>query len=454
MVIKEKKPFEERSDGQESGNKAQKNGGGSVAANLPYLGRSVRIVGDWKPVEASSSPHEKNKRKELGIPLFNWWTNRVSTDPIGRLGIFNSAHDRKSVLTTVISQAPKGAVNPDKTEVTDPKAMTRHIKKVAKFLGADVVGIAAVHPSMLYAGSRSPDEGMGYDMGAATQLSPDELARKYPFAIILPVAWDYKMGQAHRHRIGDNAYHFSQQKQYAMYANVVAYIRELGYSAIQGMVHAIPASLAAGIGELGRHGMLITEEFGSRVHMGAPILTDMPLVPGKPIDIGVEDFCKICRKCATVCPTNSITNEGKVEHNGVEKYKINWETCYRLRPYVMHLWEICLSCVTVCPYTKPNKWWRTLAVRSLKTTPIPLRAPVVVALKFLDDTFWGVLPRNRVKWLSYDSGIPPVKREDATATDIPATLSAEPKGNIGYYYPLKENSRRFELAKEKGRRKK
>ena len=70
MVIKEKKPFEERSDGQESGNKAQKNGGGSVAANLPYLGRSVRIVGDWKPVEASSSPHEKNKRKELGDTSF------------------------------------------------------------------------------------------------------------------------------------------------------------------------------------------------------------------------------------------------------------------------------------------------------------------------------------------------------------------------------------------------
>ena len=63
-------------------------------------------------------------------------------------------------------------------------------------------------------------------------------------------------------------------------------------------------------------------------------MTDLPLVADKPIDIGVEDFCKICRKCAMTCPTNSITFEDKVVYNGIEKYKINWLTCYKLRPYV------------------------------------------------------------------------------------------------------------------------
>jgi ferredoxin len=80
----------------------------------------------------------------------------------------------------------------------------------------------------------------------------------------------------------------------------------------------------------------------SRIHLGDPILTNMPLIPDKPLDIGVEDFCRVCRKCATTCPTNSISMEGKVVHNGVEKYKINWETCYRLRAYVLDLWELCL----------------------------------------------------------------------------------------------------------------
>ena len=63
----------------------------------------------------------------------------------------------------------------------------------------------------------------------------------------------------------------------------------------------------AGLGELGRNGMMITERFGARVHMPDPILTDMPLIADKPLDIGVEDFCKVCRKCASNCPTNSIT---------------------------------------------------------------------------------------------------------------------------------------------------
>ncbi|MFQ6028800.1 MAG: 4Fe-4S dicluster domain-containing protein, partial [Dehalococcoidia bacterium] len=199
-------------------------------------------------------------------------------------------------------------------------------------------------------------------------------------------------------------------------------------------------------------GMLISEKWGSRIHLGDPILTNMPLFPDKPIDIGVDDFCKVCRKCATTCPTNSITMEDKVVHNGVEKYKINWETCYRLRAHVMEFWEVCLTCVTVCPYTKPNSWWRTLAVQTLKQTPIALRSPVVRTLKFLDDTFWGKVPRKRVKWLHYDSGIIPVKKTRNDTNGAAANShgqAPDPASKVGYYYPLKENTRRFDIMKER-----
>ena len=36
-------------------------------------------------------------------------------------------------------------------------------------------------------------------------------------------------------------------------------------------------ALAAGVGELGRNGMLITEKYGARIHLGDPILANMPL---------------------------------------------------------------------------------------------------------------------------------------------------------------------------------
>jgi hypothetical protein len=38
----------------------------------PYFGRTARVVADWESVDASDTPHEKNKRGELGKPLFNW----------------------------------------------------------------------------------------------------------------------------------------------------------------------------------------------------------------------------------------------------------------------------------------------------------------------------------------------------------------------------------------------
>jgi epoxyqueuosine reductase QueG len=451
MVLKSDEQTTIRENAQQGGD-TNGNGDKVCTPEYPYLGRSARVVGPWQSVDAAETPHEKNKRGELGKPLFNWYFNRTPKDPLARISFPQSAADRRHTLQNAVRRAPRGAVNPDKIEVTDPQALTRHIKRVARFFGADVVGITAVHPSMIYSGNRAPDDGSGGQEGGGPPAPPTEMAAKYPFAICLCTAWDYNLIQAHRHHIGDHAYHFSQAKLQLVYANVAAYIRELGYEVVQNRVQPMPAALAGGVGELGRNGMLITEKFGARVHLGDPLLTNMPLIADRPIDIGVEDFCKVCRKCATTCPTNSISMEDKVVHNGVEKYKINWETCYRLRAYVLDFWEVCLTCVTVCPYTKPNTWWRTLTVESLRRTPFMLRPLAVRALKFLDDTFWGTVPRRRVRWLNYDSGVLPVKKDHNGSNGIAADAHGEapdPNSKVGYYYPLKENTRRFEIMRER-----
>jgi len=39
-------------------------------------------------------------------------------------------------LSNVINQAAKGKINPQQVEVSDPAAMTRHIKAVAHYMGA------------------------------------------------------------------------------------------------------------------------------------------------------------------------------------------------------------------------------------------------------------------------------------------------------------------------------
>jgi hypothetical protein len=137
---------------------------------------------------------------------------------------------------------------------------------------------------------------------------------------------------------------------------------------------------------------------------------------------------------------------GKAVVNGIEKYKINWETCYRLRPHVTEYWGTCMTCVAACPYTKPKSWWHDLAVLTLKRTPIPFRPMVVWPLKWLDDTFWGKAPRKRVQWMSYDSGYLTLPKSGNGAEEELKT-----DGKTGYYYPMKENTRRFDILKEKQR---
>ena len=146
-------------------------------------------------------------------------------------------------------------------------------------------------------------------------------------------------------------------------------------------------------------------------------------------------------------------------HNGVEKYKINWEQCYRLRAYVSEFWETCLTCVTVCPYTKPKVWWHDLSVQTLKRTPLSLRWLTVRTLKLIDDVFWGSVPEMPVKWVGYDSGIMPVKKKRNAAANGDGESGSsghgghgalpDPKSKVGYYYPLKGNTRQFEIMKER-----
>jgi reductive dehalogenase len=319
--------------------------------------------------------------------------------------------------------------------------MSVHIKRAAKALGFDVVSVGKSHPSFMYAGTTTPTG----DAGGPPSETPEHLARRYPSFIVGSVAWDHDLIQAHRHHIGDAAYELAAQKTNLIYAALEGYIHDLGFKTLRGAMNGQAAAIASGLGELGRNGLVITPEYGARIHLSDLIMTDLPLAPGKPIDSGVEDFCKVCRKCATTCPTNSITFENKVVENGVEKYKINWETCYKLRGFVLEHWSVCLTCAVVCPFTKPLAWWHRLAVWSLRNAPRRARSGLVTALKWLDDRIWGVVPRRRVRWLGYDSGIKPGEK----ACTIPGctadhgNLAFVPLGDIGYYHPLKENTNRF-----------
>ena len=148
--------------------------------------------------------------------------------------------------------------------------------------------------------------------------------------------------------------------------------------------------------------MLIHEEYGSRLHL-TTVTTDLPLTVDEPVDIGVEEFCKVCMKCARTCPSNSISFGDKEIHNGVERYRINVDSCYKFRLAGRGEWSNCTICVSSCCYNKPNTWWHTAAMWSVKTTPRLLRVLIIKPLLWIDDLLWGKRPWRHMKWLDYDN---------------------------------------------------
>ena len=85
------------------------------------------------------------------------------------------------------------------------------------------------------------------------------------------------------------------------------FIRALGYRALPAgneVGLSIPMAVDAGLGEVGRLGVLITPKYGPRVRL-AKVITDMPLGIDRPIRFGVREFCEVCMLCATHCPSGS-----------------------------------------------------------------------------------------------------------------------------------------------------
>jgi epoxyqueuosine reductase len=110
----------------------------------------------------------------------------------------------------------------------------------------------------------------------------------------------------------------------------------------------IPPAIAAGLGELGKHGSLISRQFGSGVRL-AGVTTDMPLVATGPDRFGGDEFCKTCQVCTNSCPPEAIS-EHKQLVRGVERWYVDFDKCI---PYFAEA-ASCGICIAVCPWTRPN----------------------------------------------------------------------------------------------------
>ncbi len=183
---------------------------------------------------------------------------------------------------------------------------------------------------------------------------------------------------------------------------VASYLANLGYSATANHLShydclMVPLAVDAGLGEMGRLGYLMTKEFGPRQRLSA-VTTDLSLVPDKPVDIGVEDFCNICVKCAVCCPSQSIPRGEHGEVNGSLRWKLNEITCFE---YWGKVGTDCNVCMRVCPWshadTLPHRFIKLLITRNRIARRL---------FYHMDDLFYGRRPKAGPgpRWATYRAG--------------------------------------------------
>jgi hypothetical protein len=179
----------------------------------------------------------------LKIPGFGRTSHR--DDPYWDFFINTPPADLANTVTEMIRNAPDGNVFPTKTELHTPAITSSHVKGMAEYFGAELVGVAKL-----------ADPG-------------------YPFAVVCAVHADYDPRQARG--IGGQV---PVQKGLFISFVLSAWIRELGFRATAAPdPDAEKLAATAGLGRLDAQGRLVTERFGTRVHVAHIIRTDLPLAP-------------------------------------------------------------------------------------------------------------------------------------------------------------------------------
>ncbi|MEM7569874.1 MAG: reductive dehalogenase domain-containing protein [Pseudomonadota bacterium] len=226
-------------------------------------------------------------------------------------------------------------VAPHQENKTAPE-WTATLKEFGLANGADDIGIAVLQPEWVFEGYSIPYK---YIISIAVAHDYEEIAEApselgNPRAII-EVGVQYTRGAATANRVRN-------------------FIRDQGYDAesyegpMGGALLMIPAAIAGGLGELGKHHSIIHPKFGSSFRLAA-VGTNMPLVPDEPVVFGGDDFCQSCQLCTDNCPPAAISDDKQMVR-GVEKWYVDFEKCM---PYFAEA-RGCTLCLAVCPWSRPG----------------------------------------------------------------------------------------------------
>ncbi len=281
-------------------------------------------------------------------------------------------------LTEALREAVDGPVASERVQAS-PRQMTAYLKSLARFYGAFDVGVTELQPYHVYS-----------HIGRGTGGYGAPISLSHTHAIAFSVEMDFEMVMT----APKAPTSMETAKQYVEAARVAVQlaqaIRGLGYPArahIDGNYRLIAPLVArdAGLGEIGRMGLLMSPKVGPRLRIGI-VSADLELIPDpREPNRAMLDFCTICEKCAHNCPTQSIPLGDRKMIAGALRWRIDADTCFR---YWNRVGTDCGRCMAVCPFSHPDNGAHSLVRWGIQRSGFFRRLAL-----WLDDLFYGRRPK-------------------------------------------------------------
>lgn len=334
----------------------------------------------WRPVDGFT-------RRDYALRNASWHV----TDLFAEL---QGGADRREGFLDPYSVLRDGPGPPDESDEPEDVLAARlaaDLKTAARALGADLIGITANDERWVYTHAYSREN---------ETEKPQELPGELGNVVVIAQAMDRNLVQTVPSALSGTATGVGYSSDTVVLLAIAQYILNMGYAAVPTMndtALAIPLAIKAGLGEYGRHGLLITREFGPRVRLGK-IFTDMPLAHDRPLRFGVRETCEVCRACSDACPPKAIAMDAPTDRiynisniRGVKKWTTDAEKCFR---FWSNQNTDCSICVRVCPYNRDyskrlSRLWRWMAGTRLRRLALWLDRRSRRGRRVTPQTWWG-----------------------------------------------------------------
>jgi ferredoxin len=312
-------------------------------------------------------------------------------------------------LIEALRDAVDGPVAP-KRAALQAGPCTRYLKELARFWGACDVGITELKPYHVYS---------HIGRGRGTYGAPIDLNHRYAIAFTVEMDLQLVGNAPAAPTLLESARQYANASGIAVQLGNL--IRSMGYPArahIDGNYRVVAPLVArdAGLGEIGRMGLLMTPRLGPRVRLGV-VTTDLPLLADRPgYAASVLDYCQICQKCAGNCPVRAIPAGDREEIDGVYRWRIDQEVCFR---YWCAIGTDCARCLVVCPFSYPDTKMHNMVRWAVRRSGAARRA-----VNWLDRAFYGAAPAPKPapSWLPLRPRRSKPGGEDRTGDEIESCI--------------------------------